>query len=99
WDQLHWLMGNNPLNVSMISGVGYAQAMPYSRFYGKLPGGFCLGPRGDAADRMVVDEEGRNDWSTGEYWMPTLAKTLLALSHLLPAHVDQSRKLGYVERK
>ncbi len=47
-DQLAWLIGNNPLNASMVSGVGCSNASPYSRFYGVLPGGFCVGPRGSA---------------------------------------------------
>ncbi len=99
WDQLHWLMGANPRNLSMISGVGYAQAMPYTRFYGVLPGGFCIGPRGDAEDRIYIESDGRCDWSSGEYWMPPLANTLMAFAHLLPTNVDRSRKLGYVEQK
>lgn len=94
WDQLHWLMGNNPCNTSLITGVGYSNAMPYSRFFGNLPGGFCLGPRGDAKDRIFIESEGWPDWSSGEYWMVPLANSLMALAYLLPVQVERTRKLG-----
>ncbi|MBI4027262.1 MAG: glycoside hydrolase family 9 protein [Verrucomicrobia bacterium] len=99
WDQLHWLMGNNPLNTSLISGVGYRIAMPYSRFLGAIPGGFCLGPRGDAADGIFIDPDGRCDCVSCEYWMTPLANALMALSLLLPKSVDGSRKLGYAKTR
>ena len=93
-DQLGWLTGNNPLNVSMISGVGSLNASPYSRAYGTLPGGFCIGPRGTAEDGIYVDMDGRTVWSSGEYWMTPLANTLLALANLLPVRILPGGKLG-----
>jgi hypothetical protein len=93
-DQLSWLLGNNPLNASMVTGVGYANATPYSSFYGLLPGGFCLGPRGTAEDAIYADMEGRIVWSSGEYWMAPLASALMALAHLLPAQVPAGGRLG-----
>jgi len=94
FDQIAWLTGNNPLNVSMISGVGYTQAMPYSRFYGRLAGGFSVGPQGTAEDEIFADLDGKNLQSSGEYWMAPLANTLMALAMLLPSKVLASRKLG-----
>jgi hypothetical protein len=94
FDQLAWLTGANPLRVSMISGVGMANATPYSRFLGPMPGGFMLGPRGTAADTTWADTGGRLAWSSGEYWLAPLANTLLALAELLPAEVPAARKLG-----
>jgi hypothetical protein len=94
FDQLSWLMGCNPLAVSMVTGVGYHQATPYSRFHGPSAGGFCLGPRGTAEDEIYVDTEGRIVWSTGEYWMTPLANALMALSELIPARVGGTGKLG-----
>lgn len=94
FDQLAWLMGANPLGISMISGVGMRNATPYSRFLGPLPGGFMLGPRGTAADTAWADAEGRLAWSSGEYWMAPLANTLMALAELLPATVLPARRLG-----
>jgi hypothetical protein len=94
FDQLAWLMGSNPLSASMISGVGCRNATPYSRYFGTLPGGFSVGPRGTESDEPFVDREGRLEWSSGEYWLAPLANTLLALSCLLPPHILPSRKLG-----
>jgi hypothetical protein len=94
FEQLAWLMGNNPANASMIEGVGCLGASPYSRFHGTLPGGFCLGPRGNADDSIYVDTVGRTVWSSGEYWMAPLANTLLALSELLPTRIPAAGKIG-----
>jgi hypothetical protein len=94
FDQLAWLTGNNPLNVSMITGVGSHGASPYSRFYGALPGGFSIGPRGTAEDGIRVDTEGRTEWSSGEYWLLPLANASMAIATLLPARVLASAKLG-----
>jgi hypothetical protein len=93
-DQVGWLGGNNPLNVSMISGVGSLNASPYSRAYGTMAGGFCIGPRGTAEDEIYVDMEGRTVWSSGEYWMTPLANMLLALSNLLPTRIMPAGKIG-----
>ncbi|MGA2976999.1 MAG: glycoside hydrolase family 9 protein [Spirochaetia bacterium] len=93
-DQLGWLMGNNPLNACMITGVGCSNASPYSRYYGTLPGGFCVGPRGTADDCIYVDMTGRTEWNSGEYWLAPLANALLALADLLPSRVLLSGKLG-----
>jgi hypothetical protein len=94
FDQLAWMIGNNPLNVSMISGVGCRNAAPYSNFHGWLPGGFSIGPFGTAQDSISVDIAGGTEWSSGEYWLPPLANAAMALSVLLPYRVDSSRKLG-----
>ena len=93
FDQLGWLLGNNPLNASMVSGVGCRNASPYSRFYGTLPGGFCLGPRGTAEDLAYVDMEGHTEWNSGEYWNAPLANMLLALAELIPSRILPSAKL------
>jgi hypothetical protein len=95
FDQLAWLTGANPLGVSMISGVGVRTATPYSRFYGPMPGGFMLGPRGAENDTAWADTEGRLAWSSGEYWMAPLANALMALAELLPpGAVPAPRRLG-----
>jgi hypothetical protein len=94
WDQLGWLMGNNPLDATMITGVGFSNASPYSRFYGALTGGFCVGPRGTAEDSIYVDIAGRTEWNSGEYWLAPLGNALMALASLLPARILPSGKLG-----
>jgi hypothetical protein len=100
FDQLAWLMGANPLGLSMVTGVGHRFAAPYSRFAGPVAGGFLVGPRGTAEDEMWADSDGRMEWSSGEYWMAPLANALMALAELLPPRppagplIAASRKLG-----
>jgi len=94
FDQIAWLTGCNPLNACMIAGVGCRSASPYSRFYGTIPGGFSVGPRGTAEDEAAADLEGRTEWISGEYWMVPLANASMALAALLPSRVLASKKLG-----
>jgi hypothetical protein len=93
WHQLYWLLGYNPLDVCMVSGVGYNNPMPHSRFYGTIPGGFMAGPRGDAADKMVVDQDGRAEWSSTEYWNVPIANALMALAILIPKEIPRANKI------
>lgn len=94
WRQLHWLLGCNPFNASLVSGVGYNNPMPHSRFLGAFPGGFCTGFNGSADDMPQLDRDGDAQWNTTEYWMTPLSNTLMALSLLNPRDPDGSRKLG-----
>ena len=50
FDQLAWLMGNNPLGASAVTGVGCRNVVPYSRFQG--------GP-GRVLQRLLREREGR----------------------------------------
>jgi hypothetical protein len=94
-DQLAWLLGANPLRMSLVTGVGYNQPVPHSRFFGPMPGGFSAGPRGDAADQVFVDQEGRLEWSSTEYWVLPIANTLSALARLIPSRQLDGRTLGH----
>jgi hypothetical protein len=96
WAQLHWLLGCNPFNSCMVSGVGYNNPMPHSRFLGTHPGGFCTSFNGSADDKPQLDLDGDAQWNTTEYWMTPLANTLMALALLNPLTGDASRKLGGV---
>jgi hypothetical protein len=98
WKQLHWLIGCNPFNSSLISGVGYNNPMPHSRFLGTYPGGFCNGFNGSADDQPQLDLDGRAQWNTTEYWMTPLSNALMALCLLNPARGGPGRKLGRRER-
>jgi hypothetical protein len=93
-DQLAWLLGANPLRMSMVTGVGYNQPVPHSRFFGPMPGGFSAGPRGDAEDQAFVDQAGRLEWSSTEYWVLPIANTLSALAWLTPSRQLEDRTLG-----
>jgi hypothetical protein len=94
WDQLYWLLGNNIKNSCVISGVGYNNPMPHSRFFGTIIGGFCVGPVGDQNDEFVLDLEGRAAWNTTEYWNPPVANSLMALSFLLPKKINPKGKIS-----
>jgi hypothetical protein len=98
WRQLRWLVGGNPFNSSLISGVGYNNPMPHSRFLGTFPGGFCNGFNGTADDRPLLDLDGNAEWNTVEYWMTPLSNSLMALSLLNPARGAASQKLGKKKR-
>jgi hypothetical protein len=95
WDQLYWLFGGNNLMTSMVSGVGFNNPMPHSRFLGTFPGGFCVGPRGNGRDEIVVDLLARAEWSSTEYWLTPLSNSLMALAILLPQEIDVKNKIGY----
>jgi hypothetical protein len=96
WRQLHWLLGCNPFNASVVSGVGYNNPMPHSRFLGTFPGGFCTAFNGSADDQPQLDLDGDAQWNTTEYWMTPLSNTLMALALLNPREDGASRKLGGV---
>jgi hypothetical protein len=79
WRQLDWLLGCNPFNSSLVSGVGFNNPMPHSRFLGTFPGGFCNGFMGAADDQPRLDLEGEAQWNTTEYWVTPLSNALMAL--------------------
>ena len=96
WDQLYWVFGGNILKSCMVSGLGYNNPMPHSRFLGTYPGGFCVGPRGNKKDKIVIDLKARAEWSSTEYWLTPLSNTLMALAILLPKEIKEKNKIGYV---
>jgi hypothetical protein len=95
WRQLHWLLGGNTHNSCLVSGAGYNNPMPHSRFLGTYPGGFCNGFNGSADDQPLLDLEGNAQWNSVEYWVTPLSNTLMALGLLNPPPSDASRKLGW----
>ena len=95
WRQLHWLLGCNTHNSCLVSGAGYNNPMPHSRFLGTYPGGFCNGFNGSAEDQPLLDLEGNAQWNSVEYWVTPLSNTLMALGLLNPPPADASRKLGW----
>ncbi len=82
WEQIFWAFGHNPAMASLVTGTGYNNPMPHSRFFGPYPGGFMSGFIGDRNDRPVLDLEGRAQWNTTEYWNTPLANCLMALAEL-----------------
>lgn len=94
WRQIYWLIGFNDQDVSFISGVGYNNPMPHSRFLGTVIGGIMNGFRGTKEDIPYVDMKRECEWKSTEYWNIALAYCLLALSRLLPSEIPPSGKLG-----
>lgn len=81
WDQANWVLGKNPFGFSMISGVGWTNAVDFCSFYRKGPilGGLVNG--------LVAPGEGDNpvyavDWNSGEYWKPHNAMWLALVAEL-----------------
>ncbi|MGA2016945.1 MAG: glycoside hydrolase family 9 protein [Opitutaceae bacterium] len=94
WKQMHWLFGANPFNATIVSGVGYNNPMPHSRFLGTCPGGFGAGFIGSAEDEPQLDTDGDAQWNTTEYWMTPLSNALMALSILNPSRGEPGQRLG-----
>jgi len=80
--QMEWVMGNNPFGACLMTGEGWRNSYPYSRFAGPLTGGIVNGIAGNAQDAPILQMEYGNDWRTGEYWTPHNAFYLWALSQL-----------------
>ncbi|HBZ17551.1 MAG TPA: glycoside hydrolase [Pantoea sp.] len=91
WDQLNWILGNNPYDVSMLTGSGYRH-ISYLFFnswkYTTLPGGIVNGITGasnQVADGIAFDEgyavtRKDDDWRWAEGWLPHSAWYLYAVS-------------------
>jgi len=76
--QLDWILGNNPFNCSMMTGVGINQPELYRNrtltpHTPLIPGGVMNGLGGSAADECVVEP---GEWTTCEYWTPMVSYTM-----------------------
>jgi hypothetical protein len=80
--QMEWVMGNNPFGACLMTGEGWRNSYPYSRFVGPIIGGIVNGIAGNAQDVPILQMEYGNDWRTGEYWTPHNAFYLWAISQL-----------------
>ncbi|MGA9242477.1 MAG: glycoside hydrolase family 9 protein [Silvibacterium sp.] len=90
WNQLHWILGRNPFDSSMLMGSGHGYA-PYMFFrsykYTGAPGGIVNG-----ITAATNDEDGiafnlgyavtgaDDDWRWTEQWLPHAAWFLFAVS-------------------
>jgi hypothetical protein len=90
WDQLHWILGRNPFDASMLMGSGHGYA-PYMFFrsykYTGAPGGIVNGITAglDNEDGIAFDlgyaVTGKDeDWRWTEQWLPHTAWYLYAVS-------------------
>ena len=90
WHQLHWILGRNPFDVSMLTGSGQGNA-PYMFFrswkYTNAPGSIVNGITGglDNEDGIAFNDgyavTGKDDdWRWTEQWLPHAAWYLYAVS-------------------
>ena len=80
--QLEWIMGANPFAACLMTGEGWRNPYPHSRFVGLIPGGLMNGIAGNVKDEPVLDTENGFDWRTTEYWSPHNAWYVWAVSVL-----------------
>lgn len=83
--QLDWLLGANPFDASLVTGIGRNQPRLYRAGTFKPPtppilGGVMNGIGGDDLDRPALHD---GSWETCEYWTPNVAyfHWALGLSH------------------
>jgi Glycosyl hydrolase family 9/Cellulase N-terminal ig-like domain len=90
WNQLHWVLGRNPFDASMLMGSGHGYA-PYMFFrsykYTSAPGGIMNGITSglDNVDGIAFNlgyaVTGKDeDWRWTEQWLPHAAWYLYAVS-------------------
>lgn len=94
WNQFYWTLGFNPFNSSFISGIGFNNPMPHSRFLGTSVGGYLIGFIGKEDDKPFVDMEAKAQWNSTEYWVTPIANFCMALAELLPTEILPEKKLG-----
>ncbi|MEU8175293.1 glycoside hydrolase family 9 protein [Microbispora hainanensis] len=86
-DQVHWVMGLNPFDASMIQGRG-RNNVEYSTVFQNVPGGILNGVTSgfdDEHDIAFMPDEHResgHSWRWAEQWIPHSAWFLLAVSAL-----------------
>ena len=90
WNQLHWILGRNPFDASMLMGSGHGN-VPYMFFrsykYTNAPGAIINGitAASDNEDGIAFNEgyavTGKDeDWRWAEEWLPHAAWYMYAVS-------------------
>ncbi len=90
WNQLHWILGRNPYDASMLMGSGHGNP-PYMFFrsykYTSAPGGIVNGitAASDDEDGIAFNQGyavtgADEDWRWTEEWLPHAAWYLFAVS-------------------
>ena len=90
WDQLNWILGENPFDCCMMQGVGRNNVF-YMYFesyeYNNAPGGICNGITGGRTNLDDIDFNvgfavtGKDeDWRWSEQWLPHAAWYLYAVA-------------------
>ncbi len=80
--QVEWVLGFNPCEASMLTGLGYNHPSPFSFYVGQIPGGIINGIKGDNADNPVLCLNREMEAMLMEYWSVHTAAMLRALAVL-----------------
>ena len=87
-DQLNWIVGCNPFNMSMLQGHGLNNPV-YEKDFINNPGGIANGITSGFIDERDIDfapeglaELGDHSWRWGEQWIPHAAWFILAVAHI-----------------
>lgn len=65
---IQWLLGLNPENLCLHTGVGYRHPTPYSAYVTQLPDAICAGHVGRPDDTPYSETSALIEWSTQEIW-------------------------------
>jgi hypothetical protein len=65
---LHWCLGHNTSNRSLVTGIGYRQPVGYSFRIPQLPEAMFVGFIGRPDDSPYLEESTAIEWNTLEYW-------------------------------
>jgi hypothetical protein len=90
-DQLHWILGKNPYDISFLTGTGRNNPPAYCGskppYHGTLPGGISNGITGSETNGTGIkwlsgapSEECWQDWRWSEQWIPHSAWYMLAIT-------------------
>ena len=80
--QLEWILGFNPHEESMMTGLGYSRAAVFSFYVGQIPGGVINGYTGTADDQPQLCRDREVAPMNMEYWSMNTATMLRALAVL-----------------
>ena len=80
--QLEWVLGFNPFETSMLTGLGYNHAAVFSFYVGQIPGGIINGFKGDGDDGPMLCLNRETEAMMMEYWSVHTAAMLRALAVL-----------------
>ena len=87
-DQINWIVGCNPYNMSMLQGHG-ANNPVYEKDYANNPGGVANGITSGFTDEHDIDfapaglaELGDHSWRWGEQWIPHAGWLMQAIALL-----------------
>jgi len=85
-NQLDWILGLNPYDISMMNGKGRNYPLYYEDGFPNAPGGVCNGITGGFDDEQSIDfwpdehQDTFHNWRWAEQWIPHGGWLMIALS-------------------